>query len=372
MSTLWQPVPATRHGEYVFTSTLTGAAADGSFSPDGPVQLREAFAKLPVVLAAAGARLHDVVQVAVTVSDLALRAEVDAPYTELFHDPATRPARRTTCTALPPGELAQVQAVAVVAGERAAFTVPGLVPEGEVPTVSRAGKLVVSSTLDGRDPETGELVPGSADQIARAYANAKLAIEAAGGTMADIVHCWVFLKVELDIDTLVEKWLEAFPEEGNRPARKSFLNATLPGDDLIHLQFTAVLGDQRKNFEVPGVHHRDPIPMGARVGNLFMTSGVFGIEPDPNATTQMPPPEGLDAQLTQAFANLQSMLAEQQAGLQNVAHLGVLVQKAEDRPAVLDAIAERFDHERSVAVHFWGMPLPSPAFLVQLYATAVL
>ena len=371
MNAGWQPPLAARRGDYVYTSTLTGVAADGTLAPDAATQLREAFAKIPVALATVGARIGDVVSIGVAITDHAIRAQVDEPYLALFPDPRTRPARRTTCSALPAGQLVQVTASAVVGGARQTFDVPGLVLEGSVPSVSRAGNILVSSTLDGRDPATGQLVPGSADQIVRAYQNAKLAIEAAGGTTDDIVHFWVFLKVELDIDTLVEKWLEVFPNDGDRPARKTFLDADMPGEDLVHIQFTAVLGGERTNFEVPGVHHRDPIPMGARVGNIFMTSGVFGIAPDMSATTQMPPPPGLEPQLHHAFTNLNTMLAEQGGSLANVAHIGVLAKHEADYPAILDAIGQRFAPGSAPAVHFWGMGMPSPTFLVQLYATAV-
>ena len=33
---------------------------------------------------------------------------------------------------------------------------------------------------------------------------------------------------------------------------------------------------RRRSFEVPGLHHENPIPMGSIIGNLMMTSGIFG------------------------------------------------------------------------------------------------
>ena len=36
---------------------------------------------------------------------------------------------------------------------------------------------------------------------------------------------------------------------------------------------------RRRSFEVSGLHHENPIPMGTIIGNLMMTSGIFGMDP---------------------------------------------------------------------------------------------
>ena len=176
---------------------------------------------------------------------------------------------------------------------------------------------------------------GVSAQIDQAYINGKTLLEQAGASWDDVLHFWVFMKEELDIDTLVEKWLGVFPSDGDRPARKSFLRADIQGDQQVHMQLTAVLGSgKRSNYEVAGVHHRDPIPMGARIGDLFMSSGVFGIRPDPNDHTPGgKPAEGLPAQLTYGFANIETMMIENGGTLEDVAHLGILIKDYADRQA---------------------------------------
>ena len=37
---------------------------------------------------------------------------------------------------------------------------------------------------------------------------------------------------------------------------------------------------KRHSFEVPGLHHENPIPMGCVIGNIMMSSGIFGMEPE--------------------------------------------------------------------------------------------
>ena len=60
---------------------------------------------------------------------------------------------------------------------------------------------------------------------------------------------------------------------------------------------------QRRSFEVPGLHHDNPIPMGTIIGNLMMTSGVFGMDP---ATHTIPDDIGEQCRLM--FANIRRVM----------------------------------------------------------------
>lgn len=372
MLATFTPPPAVRRGEYAFTSMLGGAAPDGSYDPSGEVQLRRAWEKLPGALASVGASLDDVVSVGVHIADHALRPYISAKWLELFPDPKSRPARRTTAMRLPPGELAHIQALAIVGGKRRNFEVPGVPHKDPLPGGAMVGNVLVSSAVNGQGPN-GALREGVAAQIDQAYLNVKTLLAQAGATLDDIVHFWVFMKEEFDIDTLVEKWLGVFPAEGNRPARKTFLRSDIQGDQQVQMQFSALLGQgKRTNYEVPGVHHRDPIPMAARIGNLFMSSGVPGVKPDPDEHTPGgKPAETLAEQLLYSFGNLETMMKQQGGSLENVVHLGALVRDYEVVPALYDAIAQRFPAAKPPAVQLWGMPAPNPKMMVQLYGTAV-
>ena len=37
---------------------------------------------------------------------------------------------------------------------------------------------------------------------------------------------------------------------------------------------------RRRSFEVQGLHHENPIPMGTIIDNIMMTSGIFGMDPE--------------------------------------------------------------------------------------------
>ena len=66
----------------------------------------------------------------------------------------------------------------------------------------------------------------------------------------------------------------------------------------MQLQATAVVGAKRQAIGVPGLKHKDPLPMGARLGP-YVFSSVFA--PEDPATGK--PVEGALAQIERAFDN---------------------------------------------------------------------
>lgn len=82
---------------------------------DAPAQMAQCLSNVEAIVAAAGARLDDVVKVTVYLTDLAVFAAVNEVYGTFFS--AAPPARAVVgASALPRGALVAVEAVAVVAG----------------------------------------------------------------------------------------------------------------------------------------------------------------------------------------------------------------------------------------------------------------
>lgn len=126
---------------------------------------------------------------------------------------------------------------------RRSIEVPGLSHSGlPIPVASVVGNLLVSGGINPVDLATG-VTPDDADgQVALAFANVRLVVEAAGGTIADIVKVTVFAR-DKSIRPLIDKyWTEMFPDEASRPARHT-LSADHPGNRLLQLEVTAVLGE---------------------------------------------------------------------------------------------------------------------------------
>lgn len=125
---------------------------------------------------------------------------------------------------------------------RRSIEVPGL-GHGDtpIPLASVVGNLLVSGGIGPTDPATGATPDDADGQVAQAFANVRLVVEAAGGSVADIVKVDVFV-ADKSIRPAIDKyWTEMFPDKASRPARH-VLSADQPGNRLLQLVITAVLG----------------------------------------------------------------------------------------------------------------------------------
>ena len=91
------PIPAaTRIGPLLVSSIIAPFDAGTRDVPADPeAQVRNLFASMAGILAAAGGGFADVAKITFFVNDLALRAVINGPWTEHFPDPASRPSRHT-------------------------------------------------------------------------------------------------------------------------------------------------------------------------------------------------------------------------------------------------------------------------------------
>jgi 2-iminobutanoate/2-iminopropanoate deaminase len=87
---------------------------------------------------------------------------------------------------------------------------------------------------------------------------------------------------------------------------------------------------RQQSLEVAGLGHGSaPIPMGCRVGNVIMTSGISGKDP---ATGRLP--EDAEAQAVLCFENLKAVLAAGGMGLGDVVKVTVYIAEEAHRAAV--------------------------------------
>ena len=202
------------------------------------------------------------------------------PGASIIRSQSALPARRIRSG--PPGKGSRVHGagcVAYVGSTARSLEIPGLWHRDPLPMGAQIGPLVFSSVIGGQDPESGNVVAHPEAQITQAFANTRLFMEQAGGSLDDINHLWVFLQDGFKHhDFMVETWLKTFPDEHSRPARKT-LPYKLGGDLQIQIQLTGVLSGRRRNFEIENVHHNDPIPMGSRIGQVIHSSGLAGQDP---------------------------------------------------------------------------------------------
>ena len=361
-----EPIAAAQVGNVIFTSGVPGIdLSTGTLGEGAEKQFELAFANLVTLLDKAGAGPDDIGLLTVFIPDRSNRAYINKGWLELFPGP-NRPARKTNQAPLPKGMEVQLMATAVVGEKREPLEIPGLSHKDPLPMGARLGRFVFSSVIAPEDPRDGKLVTGPLPQIDRCFENMKLMMKAAGGDDSGINHAWVFMKDFAYQPAMVERWVKEYPTFGDRPARKT-IPYDLAGDTQIQVQLTGYVGAPRVNYEVPGVGHDDPIPMGSSIGPLIQSSGMFGIDP---ATGKRA--EGLEAQLEIGLRNVLSLLEQAQTRRETVGHLTVMLQDFSDAPKIAEAIDMAFPSlRRPPAVKFVNYRMPQH-WRVQFHVTAIM
>jgi 2-iminobutanoate/2-iminopropanoate deaminase len=355
-------------GDSFFSSPISGRnPATGALGSSAEEQFALAFRNMKSLVEQAGLKTDDIAHVTVFIGDASGRQLINKPWLEIFPDEHNRPARKTTTYPLPQGVVVQLQALAVAGGGRQPLEIPGLSHRDPLPMGAKAGSRVYSSVIGGQDPKTNKQVAGTEQQMNQAFENMRALVEQAGGSANDIGLVWVFLRDKADQPAMIDAWLKMFPTDGDRPARKTIMYDELKGrETLVQLQFIAALGGKRRNFEIPGVGHHDPIPMGATVGNNFFSSGIGGVEPETGKQA-----ETLETQAILAFKNLRALIAQVGASLESVAHLTILLRDYRAQNVVVRNLLETFpDKDKRPACHMMALGLPGTN-QIQLHAAGI-
>jgi 2-iminobutanoate/2-iminopropanoate deaminase len=113
--------------------------------------------------------------------------------------------------------------------------------ENPIPNACRIGNIVMSSVIGGANPGAREMPAALEQQVANVFANLRADIEAAGGTVDDIIKVTFWVKdPATQRAALNAEWVRMFPDAASRPARHTL---ALPPDSraLVQADFTAVL-----------------------------------------------------------------------------------------------------------------------------------
>lgn len=125
--------------------------------------------------------------------------------------------------------------------KRQVVHVPG-VPrhKNPIPNAIKLGNMIFSSSIGGYDPKTGEVPKDAATQVANAFTNVRLTMEAAGATTDDIGRILFYVHDMSTRELLNKEWLKMFPDEDNRPVRK-VLVSSIPKELVVQIEVTAVV-----------------------------------------------------------------------------------------------------------------------------------
>lgn len=125
---------------------------------------------------------------------------------------------------------------------RVSIEVSGFAHANPVPAASRIGPILFSGVLTGRDPVTHRLPASLESQCANVFRHVRALMEAAGGSIDDIIKLTFWLDQYRDRDALNREWTAMFPDPGCRPARQC-MAAQLDGGTLVQCDVVAVIAE---------------------------------------------------------------------------------------------------------------------------------
>jgi 2-iminobutanoate/2-iminopropanoate deaminase len=332
----------------------------GELPPDHKSQFKNAFENLRRLLDEQGLTPGEVGRVTVLTPDRSFRPLINEPWLGLFPDD-NRPARRTTHFDLGPDVAVELLVAGVRGATRTPIEIPGVRHKDPLPMGARLDEYLFSSAVVPDAPGGGQ--PEGIAAVHQAFANLEALLAAAGAGPDDASHLNVYLG-RWDIhDDMVDTWVGAFPAADSRPTRKTFYYPSV----TIQLHCDAVIGGRRQNFEVEGLAHRDPIPMGAVTGGVFTTSGVDGRNP---ATGRVPRHVG--PQASQALANLRQLIANAGTSESDLLHVDALVGRHSYTDEVLQVWGEAFpDAAAAPTFQITDLGLVARDYLVQFIGKGV-
>ena len=319
-----------RVGDLFFTSGVRGLdLATGELPEDPARQFQNAWHNLVALVEGAGLSIDNIGLVTNFIDSQDYRAHINPGWLELFPKPDDRPARKTTSFPLAEGIAVELQAYGIARARRTCIEVKGLSHRDPLPNAVRIGDYVFTSVIVPWDLSTSEPVVGEAAQTDQCFDNMRIVMEEAGGTLDDVVLQWVYLNDFAYQPYMVDVYLEAWPIGQYQAARKTF---RYPMGAQIQIQCIARIGGARTNHEIVGHGHHDPIPMGARIGDLYASSGVSGV--DPSSSDKLEPVEGAAGQAHFGLQNIRSLAESGGMSADNIGHITVLVQSYADLAAV--------------------------------------
>lgn len=349
------PVACERHGMFALTHVREEAAAGEA--PER--QFAGAFAELERRLNDMELTPGDIGRLTVFTPDRSQRSYINEPWLAMF-DTDDRPARRTTHLPLDPGVAVEMEVVGRRGGGRRPIEIDGVRHRDPLPMGAVIGERLWSSAIVPDRPGGG--APQGIAAIHQAFDNLQALVEAAGGSLSNVSNLWVYLGRWDCHDDMVDRWVETFPDADRRPSRKTYFYP----DVEVQLQCEAVLTAQPVTLELPGMAHRDPIPLAAMAGRSLVSSGVDGRD---LATGLFPRHVG--PQAAQALRNVGDLLGRASLGASDVMQMVGLVGRRRYIDEVDAAWREVFGAgAKAPALQLMELGLPARDMLVQFIVRA--
>lgn len=114
--------------------------------------------------------------------------------------------------------------------------------EAPVPAASRVGPFIATGGVRGVDLATGMLAGRLDDQIQHMFANLRLMVERAGGSVGTILKVTIWIGKPEARAAVNGPWSQMFPDPQSRPARH-LIDRALPGGMLVQCEALAIVQD---------------------------------------------------------------------------------------------------------------------------------
>jgi enamine deaminase RidA (YjgF/YER057c/UK114 family) len=125
---------------------------------------------------------------------------------------------------------------------------------------------------------------------------------------------------------------------------------------------------KRQVLTIPGVpHHSNPIPHGAKIGNMVYSSAISGSDPE---TGELP--EDAEAQGWNTFKNIRLLMAEAGGTVDDIIKFSVSLRDESARKFINDAWLDMYPDENDRPARHTQSAEINPRYFVQIEVIAVL
>jgi 2-iminobutanoate/2-iminopropanoate deaminase len=358
-----------RAGNMVWVSGTTAIGIDREVrAPGDPTgQARLALQGIGEALNAVGAGPADIVKVSNWLTRIDDRAAVNVARKEFFG--ATLPAS-TLCEVprlVVAGLLYEIEAVAVIGGEKQRVTLEGPEPISHYCDVVRSGDLVWVSGCGALGPGHELLAPGDATEQARiALKNLGAALLAVGATVRDVVKVTNLLTNMDDRARVNVARREFFGDILPASIIAEVPRLVVPGM-LYEVDAVAVIGGHKQRVTLPGSepisHYCDVV----RCGDLVWVSGQAAAGPQHQVLAE----GNAEEQARIAHRHLGEALAAVGASAADVVKVTNYLTNIDDRARVNIARQEFFGDSRPTSVLVEVPKLALPGLLYEVEAVAL-
>ena len=364
-----------------------GPTFDGKHKTDLDAQVHSMYDHLSELLGAGGAQLRDVVVEKIYLSDVdrefkRLMEIRDQRYNGGHRErylPAGSVLQQPPCQ---PGQLCEIQAFAVCSDDDQALHVRTVGPDAPF----SAGKIVeyggyqhiYLSNLVGVDA-SGQPLDGFVPQAQRMFERAETLLGNIGASFPEVIRTWIYINdIDRDYEALNRLRTASFEENGvtRLPASTGIQAIPHPSSLLCAMDLYALLTDAPVEIEVMHAPTLNEAPdygssfsrgMKVTVGDRVVAyiSGTASID-EQGRTVHLGDPEG---QINRMLLNVEALLTEGGATLEDVAIAITYLKKPEYRDAFRKVCAQRSvpDFPNSLLV----ADICRPEWLCEIEAVAV-